>query len=187
MRVPLRSVGTRSTGRTGTETHQENRLGYLLTLDTPELGYCGGLLVITSAGRPVAFHYTRPVKPTEMHRILYGASLDSFVRGHLIASGLIGACRQRPRLLLVADALLLPFRPAFALPMVATASEDAPDECASVTIADTRWLVHRDHMAEDQRVLEDALRSVGGPEVLGEPFQRVRLALERLIGNAEAA
>ncbi len=193
MRVPLRTVATGTAASATQQSHrpeQEAWLGYLLTDETPATGYFGGLLIITSAGRPVAFHYTQqPVKPTEMHRILYGASLESFVRGHLIACSLLRACRHRPKLLLVSDGLLVSLQPTFGVPTAAPFDESlpAPPDCAVVTVAGTKWLIHGREGEHVRRLLADQLEAVGGVEVLIEPFGRVRAALERLIGSERGA
>ena len=193
MRVPLKSLRTQAQHpRVQSNPDNAERLAYLLTRCDEQQGYSGALLIIAPTGRPIAFHYTRPIKPTPLHRTLYGASLETFVRGHLIGASLLQAARLRLDLLLVADAELLVLRPEFDVPMAcpsaAERSSSVPHTRAEC-IAETAWYLHVAHLDTDRERLSNWLERVGGVEVLVEPFERVRAALDQLVHGtgAEAA
>ena len=60
-------------------------IGYLdVELHEP-LGYLGGILVADEFGLPVEFRHTLPVRPTKLHRAIYGDALDRYVRAVVIA------------------------------------------------------------------------------------------------------
>jgi hypothetical protein len=55
------------------------RLGFLTVVEMPDLGYCGGLLVLSANGRPLQFHCTSPTSPNRAQQILYGKTLREFL------------------------------------------------------------------------------------------------------------
>ena len=64
---------------TETTKQNETRYGFLAVLKIADLGYCGGLLVLTEFGRPLEFHCTAPVNANRAQEILYGQTLESFL------------------------------------------------------------------------------------------------------------
>jgi hypothetical protein len=82
-------------------------VGYLLVEHDPQVGFIGGYLLVTSRGRPLEFHCTAPVQPTRAQEILFGASLDSYVKCDLIGSALVQKAKLTPRVLFVAEPSLL--------------------------------------------------------------------------------
>lgn len=51
--------------------------------------FIGGLLSVDERGIPVEFKYTDPVVPNELQKILYGSSIDTYLKGELIAKTLL--------------------------------------------------------------------------------------------------
>jgi len=51
--------------------------------------FIGGLLVVDGRGIPQEFKYTEPIVPNELQRILYGKSLDVFLKTEIIAATLV--------------------------------------------------------------------------------------------------
>ena len=64
-------------------------LGFLSVTEHPKLGLIGGYLVLNTAGRPLEFHCTTPVKPSRTHEILYGNTLEAYLYGEQIAGTLL--------------------------------------------------------------------------------------------------
>jgi hypothetical protein len=71
-------------------------LGFLTVVRDPEYGLCGGYLILNSAGRPVEFHCTTPLKPNRPQEILYGPTLESFLYGEQIGQTLIQQGGESP-------------------------------------------------------------------------------------------
>ncbi len=63
--------------------------GFLTVLDDASHGYFGGYLVLSEFGRPLEFHCSTPVRPNQAQKILYGATLRSYVLGELIGQALL--------------------------------------------------------------------------------------------------
>lgn len=51
--------------------------------------FIGGLLVVDERGIPQEFKYTEPIVPNELQKILYGKSLDVFLKTEIIAATLV--------------------------------------------------------------------------------------------------
>ena len=64
-------------------------LGFLTVVEHPQYGLFGGYLVLNTAGRPLEFHCTAPIKPNRAQEILYGPTLESFLYGEQIGQTLI--------------------------------------------------------------------------------------------------
>jgi len=63
--------------------------GFLTTWEDPTHGFFGGYLILSEWGRPLEFHCSTPVLPNRAQRILYGATLRSYVLGELIGQTLL--------------------------------------------------------------------------------------------------
>lgn len=64
-------------------------IGFLTVVEHPQHGLFGGYLVLNSAGRPIEFHCTAPVKPNRAQEILYGPTLKPFLYGEQIGRALV--------------------------------------------------------------------------------------------------
>ena len=78
----------------------QTTFGYLSAIESPEHGFFGGYLIISPMGRPLEFHCTAPVLPNRAQRILYGATLASYLLGEQICGALLAAGKLTPRLIL---------------------------------------------------------------------------------------
>lgn len=63
--------------------------GFLTAVEDSLHGFFGGYLVLCERGRPLEFHCSTPVLPSEAQRILYGASLRPYLLGELIGQTLV--------------------------------------------------------------------------------------------------
>ena len=68
----------------------------------------GGAMVTDAHALPIEFRYTEPVRATKLQRVLYGDVLEKYIQCDVIAGNLVGRLEQKPDLLIVADANLLP-------------------------------------------------------------------------------
>ena len=89
--------------------HQQpvERLGFITIVDVPELGYAGGLLVVSPTGRPIEFHCTPPVAENRTQKILYGQTYRGFLFCDQIGASLVKKCVSAPQILITDQAELL--------------------------------------------------------------------------------
>ena len=64
-------------------------LGFLTVVEHSDYGLFGGYLILDTAGRPLEFHCTAPIKPNRAQQILYGPTLQSFLYGEQIGQTLL--------------------------------------------------------------------------------------------------
>lgn len=91
-------------------------IGFLTVLDHPDHGLFGGYLLLNSAGRPLEFHCTAPIKANRAQEILYGPTLEPYLYGEQIGRTLLEraktkplvACTDVPAALAVRDFVSLP-------------------------------------------------------------------------------
>lgn len=68
-------------------------IGYFTTVESERTGWTGGLLVLNSAGRPLEFQCTLPIRPTRSHEILFGSTLREHLIAEVIGPTLLQKCR----------------------------------------------------------------------------------------------
>ena len=71
-------------------------MGFLTVVEHPQYGLFGGYLILNTAGRPLEFHCTAPIKPNRAQEILYGPTLESFLYGEQIGQTLISQGSATP-------------------------------------------------------------------------------------------
>lgn len=81
-------------------------LGYL-AVEQIEERFIGGIMVTDSRSIPVEFRYTDPIQPTQIHRIIFGTVLKSYITNEVIKKTLLKDVRQTPDLLFVTDCDML--------------------------------------------------------------------------------
>jgi hypothetical protein len=71
--------------------------------------FMGALMVTDSKGIPQEFKYTEPIKPTKIQGILYGGSLESYIKRDVIRGKLFKAINNKPKYILIdnSDSTLL--------------------------------------------------------------------------------
>lgn len=173
---------------TATAKPEQFRLGFLATLEVPDLGFVGGLLVTTRHGRPLEFQCTAPVKPNRTQEILYGPSLGPFLLGELIGKTLIEKVGVKPHLILTEQEEVLELRNHVGTPIACVDALTAPSGNSSLSgthsaeapqIRLGRQLIrfHPPHLEEDQQAVTVHAKEIAKEADLREPFLRVREAL----------
>jgi len=76
--------------------------GFLTVVEDSQHGFFGGYLVLSELGRPLEFHCSTPVLPSQAQKILYGSTLRSYVLGELIGPVLVEKA-QLPVLAVLTD------------------------------------------------------------------------------------
>ncbi|MBQ7560935.1 MAG: hypothetical protein IJS99_03740 [Synergistaceae bacterium] len=84
----------------------QNNLGYIV-IEGSEGQMRGAALACDTRGIPVDFRYTDLVKPTRLERILYGSSLDTYLKEELMLESLLDSIEVDPLLWLCSDSDLL--------------------------------------------------------------------------------
>ena len=74
-------------------------IGYL-SVKKIEGKHVGGILVVDKRGIPIEFKYTDPLVPTELQKILYGSSLETYLHADIIAASLLNKLENNPPIIL---------------------------------------------------------------------------------------
>lgn len=74
------------------DSPSQTALGFLTILEHEQHGLVGGYLILNSAGRPLEFHCTAPVKANRAQQILFGPTLESYLYGEQIGQTLLAKC-----------------------------------------------------------------------------------------------
>ncbi len=92
--------------------------GYLSAVESPELGFFGGYLLVSPLGRPLEFHCTAPIRPSRAQEILYGPTLQPYLLGEQIAGTLLAKTRTKPQIILTDQPSALCHRVKLDVPIV---------------------------------------------------------------------
>ena len=107
------------------DTKSKPTLGFLTVLEHAQHGLFGGYLVLNTAGRPLEFHCTAPIKPNRAQQILYGPTLESFLFGEQIGKTLLAKSRSEPLLVCTDREPVLAVREHVELPVALVLPGDA--------------------------------------------------------------
>ncbi len=80
----------------------EVKAGYLDIL-VKENVYVGGFMIVDSSGIPLEFKYTEKIEPTKIQRIIYGKTLDKYLKEEVISKSLLKELKNVPNLVMVND------------------------------------------------------------------------------------
>ncbi|MFN6206230.1 MAG: hypothetical protein ACK49R_07310 [Planctomycetota bacterium] len=161
-----------------------NRLAFLTVLEIPEVGSCGGMLILNQWGRPVEFHCTAPLTPTRTQEVLFGTTLKSFLFCEQIAAALLEQTKQPPQLILVDRPELLDFHAQTELPLLLISREPQPlpnrvwNGRVSVPRKIEDWEVVAVIPPGEELPVFAAAEDFASQLPLDEPFERIRSAME---------
>jgi hypothetical protein len=176
-------------------------LGFLTVIRHPQHGLFGGYLILNTAGRPLEFHCTAPIKPNRAQEILYGPTLESFLYGEQIGQALIGQGGATPLLVCTDKEPALAAREYISTPLVLVLPSEAQHSESASTSAEAGRLLRldaahgggpqlatfqfgRNRLAlpdgadEDRRLVAERLSALAESFDLAEPFERIRAAIE---------
>lgn len=155
--------------------------GFLSVIELPSLGFCGGLLVVSSIGRPIEFHCTAPVTPNRTQQIIYGQTYRGFLFADQIAEALIDKLKQPPAIYVSDCPELLPLNATLAQPLILIESlennTDSTDDSPNfVTDHHRCWCPE---LASNERgLLEHHVKTFASKLPLDEPVERIAQAVE---------
>ncbi len=173
-------------------------LGFLTVVAHPDYGLFGGYLILNTAGRPLEFHCTAPIKPNRAQQILYGPTLEPFLYGEQIGQTLIGHGSTSPLVVCTDCEPALAARQHVSSPLVLVLPPEADDVPAegeteryfridpphdrgprlAVFQLGRNRLALPERADEDRRLIADRLAELAESFDLAEPFQRIRDAIE---------
>lgn len=78
-------------------------LGYITTRVFEGPTYLGGVLVVDKKGIPVEFKYVEPIKPSKLQTLLYGNTMDRYIRIESVGIPLVNALEHKPIVLFVRE------------------------------------------------------------------------------------
>jgi hypothetical protein len=190
------------------EVKRNIALGFLTVVDHPQYGLFGGYLLLSTAGRPLEFHCTAPIKPNRAQQILYGPTLESCLYGEQIGRTLLEKASVEASLVCTDREAVLAVREHVSLPVALVLAADGrapepggehlhldPDRPAhrSGTVRSmvgvvggglTTFQVGRNRLAVpeqsdgDRRQIVERLACLPESFDLAEPFSRIRAAIE---------
>jgi hypothetical protein len=85
-------------------------LCYLSCSQDAGKAYIGAILITDSRARPLEFAFVDRIQPTTMQRLLYGRTLDEYIRADVIAKKLYGGLSRKPDVVFVDAVDLLAIR-----------------------------------------------------------------------------
>lgn len=161
-----------------------NRLAFLTVLEIPEVGACGGMLILNQWGRPVEFHCSAPLNPTRTQEVLFGTTLKSFLFCEQIATALLEQTKQTPEVILVDRLELLDFHAQTEVPLVLVSREQQPlpnriwNGRVSIPRSIEDWEVIAVVAPGSELPVLAAIADFATQLPLDEPFERIRSAME---------
>ncbi|MEW5821485.1 MAG: hypothetical protein AB1782_14935, partial [Cyanobacteriota bacterium] len=69
--------------------------------------YMGGIMVCDEKGFPVEFRYSEPIKPTNVQSVLYGKSLEKYIKIDVISETLLKSISTSVEIMVVHDEYVL--------------------------------------------------------------------------------
>jgi len=163
---------------------QAKTIGYYTVADDERMGWTGGLLILNSAGRPLEFQCTLPVRPSKAHEILYGPTLRAHLIGEIIGGLLLKKARTPLTMLCCDQPEALALETVLNVPAVLVAEAAEADEgpitsdslvgYQSVDFAGTHFWAAMEH-ADTVGQLAETFGDI--PDGV-EPFDRIREAIK---------
>lgn len=150
-------------------------IGYLSCPQDGAKGYLGALLITDERTRPLHFAYTEPIRPTALQRLLYGHTLDEYVKIDVIARTLLTGLSIDPSLLFVDSPVLLALRRIVRIPVAALSRPPREQGQLATVLYDTGGRTdHADAVGAVVARLEQHVN-------LLSPFERISEALREAL------
>lgn len=189
------------------EPKSKSSLGFLTVVEYAQFGLFGGYLVLNTAGRPLEFHCTAPIRPNRAQEILYGPTLEPYLFGEQIGQTLLNKAKSealvvftdQPAAMAVREHVDVPV--SLVLPQDGVSppkQEESADAPSQEVSRERTWRVDAPHegprlvtfsvgrnrlavassAAGDRPLIEERLAGLAESLDFGEPFQRIREAIE---------
>ncbi len=157
----------------------EPAFGYLSAVESADLGYFGGYLIVSQLGRPLEFHCSAPIRPNRAQQILYGPTLESYLLGEQIGSSLLRAAKITPKVIFTDSEGLLHARELIGVPMALVLPADRP--ASRLTRSHISLEAIKLHIPlgyeQDETPIASSLDLIMRRVDLAEPFGRIHEAI----------
>jgi hypothetical protein len=183
---------------TSEEAKSAQALGFLTVLEHDQQGFVGGYLILNTAGRPLEFHCTAPVKPNRAQQILFGPTLESYLYGEQIGQTLLAKGSIEPLAVWTDVEQVLSVRDFVAWPVALVLAAEERPRVTDGPVSQPTWRVDPAHRAgphlhafeigrnrlavaagrdADRHAIVARLEGLAALD-LSEPFERIREAVE---------
>jgi hypothetical protein len=167
-------------------------IGYFSSMKNEEQ-YIGGIMITDQQALPVEFKYTEPIKPTQIHKIIYGKVLEKYIGEEVIKKRLFKEIKNTPSVFLVTELDLLGEDSVNHVPMVAVQNTTLPGLSAAgdfqrvkdkeiiiqpLTSKNPLKLTFYSAEPDVQEKVMNTLRTFIDKIDVSEPFARVETALK---------
>jgi hypothetical protein len=110
-----------------TDSKSKPTMGFLTMVEHSQYGLFGGYLILNTAGRPLEFHCTAPIRPNRAQEILYGPTLQAFLYGEQIGQTLINQGSANPLVICTDREPALAAREHVSMPLVLVLPPELPN------------------------------------------------------------
>jgi hypothetical protein len=154
----------------------------LTVVEVPQLGHCGGLLVVSHIGRPIEFHCTTPVSTNRTQEIMYGKTYAGFLHADQIGMSLVDKTRKPPSIFATDCPDMLPISELIDSPLILIdnpGNAEAFDGRGLKRFSINEQVIYCVNANLSQmETLEDHVSEFAKRLPLEEPFERVCQAIE---------
>jgi hypothetical protein len=158
--------------------------------------YVGAIMITDAEGIPQEFKYTEPVKPTRLQTILYGGSLEKYIKHEVIRGKLIKSVSKKPEIIFAnnSDPTMMGKYDGLSIVLIHRARIKDLEEVGQVKQPKENELIIKDHESRDplriicapddvanlQKISEMAMEIKYKLDII-EPLERVDTALDAIL------
>jgi hypothetical protein len=173
------------------------KIGYFASQKNEDQ-YVGGVMITDQQSIPIEFKYTEPIKPTRIHKIIYGKVLEKYIGEEVIKKNLLKEVKNVPSIYFVTELDLLGEDIVNQIPMVALQTTTLPGLNAAgefqrvkekeiiiqpLTSKNPLKLTFFSPEPDVQESVMNTLRAFIDKIDIYEPFSRVETALKAICQN----
>ncbi len=164
----------------GDDPKSNSALGFLTVVQDDQHGLFGGYLVLNTAGRPLEFHCTAPIKPNRAQQILYGPTLEPYLFGEQIGQTLLARGKHPPQVVCTDREPALAVRQYVSMPVVLVLPcDDHPPEPGGPPASQLEF----EGRAQGKTYRPDAPHGTLGGGLVAFTLGRNRLALPHSVSH----
>ena len=157
-------------------------LGYIIFAQDQSAAWTGAVMLTDSRTRPLHFAFATPVRPTPLQKLLYGTTLDEYVRIDVIGKKLIPDLPRVPDVMFVetADSRAIRRVTPFPVAILSKSQGESPN-----TGAFSGVVFSTGDSRDDHEIVAPLISAIDGSINLLEPFGRMREALKEALKTAQ--
>lgn len=171
--------------------------GFITVVELPQLGFCGGLLIVSHIGRPIEFHCTTPVATNRTQEIMYGQTYTGFLYADQIGKSLVDKTNHVPSVFVTDCPDLLPISELVDAPIVLVENSEQTEPFDGRGLKQFPIQNSKDRTdqtvfcvnvgAEDIEVVQNQMVAFANRLPIDEPFERIRFAIKEAHPVARSA